>query len=278
LAQGFKQKRKEIKEKIREEQDSEKANVDELMKQITALNKDAEAQRATIETQYRQEMQQKINRFEMNMANEQEQQELLKKEKDEAVVRGQQEYDQIVTQNDQHTEHVTLEFEQALENLEKQRQEVAQEKHGLKEEFNGWEVKISRDLAFEIGRREYEAQRQREIEKEETAVLIEKSEAAESEQNSRTQSVNTGKEGLLKQTQAVADLKEKIMKAKHEKQQLQTELAERKESINEKQIKIEELTNKNITLEKHRQLVRDRIADRKKELEPKQAKQAKQQD
>jgi predicted nuclease with TOPRIM domain len=104
-----------------------------------------------------------------------------------------------------------------------------------------------------------------------TAALTEKTEGAESDLSQRRQNVNTGREGLLKQTQAVAELKEKIMKAKHEKQQLQTELAERKDSINEKQIKIEELTNKNITLEKHRQLVRDRIADRKKELEPKLA-------
>jgi chromosome segregation ATPase len=103
--------------------------------------------------------------------------------------------------------------------------------------------------------------------------LCEKSEAADTELNARRRDVAQGREGLMKQTQTVAELKDKIMKAKHEKQQLQTELAERKESINEKQIKIEELTNKNITLEKHRQLVRDRISDRKKELEPKQAKQ-----
>jgi hypothetical protein len=49
--QGFKQKRKEIKNNIKEEQDSEKANVKELEKQIAALNEDAEAQRITLETQ-----------------------------------------------------------------------------------------------------------------------------------------------------------------------------------------------------------------------------------
>jgi WD40 repeat protein len=273
MSQGFKQKRKEIKEKIKEEQASEQANADELMKQITALNEDAEAQRTTIETQYKQEMQQKMLRFEMNMANEQEQQEQLKKEKEEAAIRGQEEYDRVVAENNRHTEQITLEFEQTLADLEQQRTAVGAEKDALKEEFNQWEVAIGRELAFEIGKREYEAQQQRELEKVQTAVLIEKSEAADSELNVRRQNVTTGREGLLKQTQLVAELKDKIMKAKNDKEQLQKELTERKDSINEKQIKIEELTNKNITLEKHRQLVRDRIADRKKELEPKLAKQ-----
>jgi hypothetical protein len=165
LAQGFKQKRKEIKEKIREEQDSERANADELMKQITALNEDAEAQRATIEMQYKQEMQQNTNHFQANMAIEQEQQELLKEEKEQAIARGQQEYERLVAENNRHTEQVTLEFEQTLAELERQRSQVAQEKQDLKVEFNEWEVKIGRELAFEIGRREYEAQKQTEAEK-----------------------------------------------------------------------------------------------------------------
>jgi hypothetical protein len=273
LKQGFKQKRKEIKDKIKEEQDSEKANVEELEKQIAALNEDAEAQRGTIETQFRQESQQKTARFEMNIANEQEQQEVLKREKEEAALRGEEEYNRLVAENDLHAHQFTEECDQAIAKMEQQRAEVRAEKHQIKVEFNDWEVRLGRELAFEIGKREYEAQLQREIEKEQTAILVEKSDAADAELNIRRSNVNQGREGLIKQTQAVADLKDKIMKAKHEKQQLQTELAERKESINEKQIKIEELTNKNITLEKHRQLVRDRITDRKKELEPKQAKQ-----
>ena len=273
LKQGFKQKRKEIKGKIREEQEVEKANVEELTKQIQALNEDANAQLMTIETQYKQEMQQKMNRFEMNMANEQEQQEQLGREKEEAAIKGQEEYDRIIEENQRNTEQITTEFEQNLADLEAQRQQVAAEKKALKEEFNEWEVEIGRDLAFEIGKREYEAQRQREIEKEQTAALIEKSKATEAELQIRRQNVETGKEALQKQRQAVDDLKDKIMKARHEEQQLKRELEERKESINEKQIKIEELINKNTTLEKHRQLVRDRIADRKKELEPKLAKQ-----
>ena len=273
LKQGFKQKRKEIKEKVREEQDAEKANIEELTKQIAALNEDANAQRLTIETQFKQEMQQKMTRFEMNMANEQEQQEQLGKEKEEAAVRGQQEYDQMMEENRQNTEQITRDFERNLEDLESSRQQVAAEKKALKEDFNEWEVGIGRDLAFEIGKREFEAQKQREIEKEQTAALIEKNKATEAELQIRRQNVEAGREALQKQQQAVAELSDKIMKAKHEKQQLQRELEERKESINEKQIKIEELINKNTTLEKHRQLVRDRIADRKKELEPKIAKQ-----
>jgi WD40 repeat protein len=176
LSQGFKQKRKEIKEKIKEEQASEQANADELLKQITALNEDAEAQRATIETQYRQEMQQKVARFEMNMENEQEQQAMLKQEKEDAAERGRKEYERVVTENNDHTEQVTVEFEQALAALEKERAEVGMEKHGLKQEFNEWEVRIGRELAFEIGKREYEAQLQRRIEQAQTDVLKKKSE------------------------------------------------------------------------------------------------------
>jgi hypothetical protein len=44
LKQGFKQKRKQIKNNIKEEQDSEKADVEGLKKQIAALTDDAEAQ------------------------------------------------------------------------------------------------------------------------------------------------------------------------------------------------------------------------------------------
>jgi SMC interacting uncharacterized protein involved in chromosome segregation len=90
--------------------------------------------------------------------------------------------------------------------------------------------------------------------------------------NIRRSSASQGREGLVEQTQAVADLKNKIMKAKHENSNSgRTRRA--KKSINEKQIKIKEPTNKNIALEKHRQFVRERITERKKELEPKQAKQ-----
>jgi predicted nucleic acid-binding Zn-ribbon protein len=81
---------------------------------------------------------------------------------------------------------------------------------------------------------------------------VEESDTVDAELNIRRSNVNQGREGSIKQTQAVADLKDKITKAKHTKQQLQAELAGRKESINEKEIKIEELTSKNITFEKHR--------------------------
>jgi peptidoglycan hydrolase CwlO-like protein len=59
LKQDLKQNWKEIKDKIKEEQDSEKANVEELEKKIAALTEDVEAQRGSIETQIRQESQQK---------------------------------------------------------------------------------------------------------------------------------------------------------------------------------------------------------------------------
>jgi hypothetical protein len=47
---------------------------------------------------------------------------------------------------------------------------------------------------------------------------VEKSDTVDAELNIRHSNVNQGREGLIKQTQAVADLKDKIMKAKHKKQ------------------------------------------------------------
>jgi hypothetical protein len=90
LKQDFKQKRKEIKDKIKEEQYSEKANVGELEKKTEALADDVEAQRGSLETQFRQESQQKNARSEMNIENEQEQQKGLKREKEESALRGEE--------------------------------------------------------------------------------------------------------------------------------------------------------------------------------------------
>jgi hypothetical protein len=99
--------------------------------------------------------------------------------------------------------------------MEQQRAEVLAEKHRRKVEFTEWEVRVGRDLAFEIGKREYEAQRQREIEKEQIAILVEKSDATDAELNIRRSNVNQRREGLINQIQAVPDLENKIMKAKH---------------------------------------------------------------
>jgi hypothetical protein len=90
LEQRFKQKRKEITNNIKQEQKSDKADVEELEKQIAAFTDEADAQRGTIETQLRQESQQKNAGLEMNIENEQEQQEILKREKEEAALRGEE--------------------------------------------------------------------------------------------------------------------------------------------------------------------------------------------
>jgi hypothetical protein len=161
----------------------------------------------------------------MNMADKQ-----LKVEKEEVVVRGQHEYERIAIENNEHTEQIERKFEH-------------QKKHALKEEFNEWEVGIGH---------EDELQQQCEAEKEQTAALIEKTEAVDAEPAVRRQNLSIGKEGRLKHTHAVAELTDMIMKAKHEKRELETEFAMGKKSIIEKHIKIEDLMAKNIKLKKHR--------------------------
>jgi hypothetical protein len=89
--------------------------------------------------------------------------------------------------------------------MEQQRAEVPAEKHQIKTEFNEWEVQIGPELALEIGKWEYEAPLQREIEKEQTAILVEKPDAVDGELNIMRSKVNQGREEPIKQTQAVAD-------------------------------------------------------------------------
>lgn len=272
LTQGFKQKRQELKQKFVEEQKSEIANVEELKKQIAAMNEDAEAQCSQIETQFKQMMQQKQARFEMKIMNEKEQEEQLKQETADSEQKMREEFERIIKENDNKVQEIKDDYERKLAEIDEQMVQVNEEKKQLKVEFNDWDVKINRELAFEIGKREFEALQQREKEAEKTASLLEKNKAIEVQLNNHKQNVEQGKEGLMKQQQTVNDLKEKIEKARQEKSQLSRELEERKESINEKQLHIEELTNLNQNLEKHRQLIRTRINGWKKQLEPMQAK------
>jgi hypothetical protein len=85
---------------IKREPVSEKANVEDWTKRITALNVDAEGPRMNVNTQFEQETQQKKNRIDMNRANKQEQQEQLKADEEEAAVRGQKEFNKLVAENE----------------------------------------------------------------------------------------------------------------------------------------------------------------------------------
>jgi hypothetical protein len=90
--------------------------------------------------------------FDMKMDNERERQQQLIKEKDDVAVRGKAEFDRIAAENDRHTVQINEEFERTLADIEAQRAQ----KHQLKEQFNEWEVKVGRELAFDVRKPEYE--------------------------------------------------------------------------------------------------------------------------
>lgn len=273
LAQRFKQQRENRKEKYADEEKADKRNIEELDKEIDAVNQEAQSQREQLETTFKEALKSKQTKFEMNMQNEKEQQEMLQKEIEETNIRGEEALKALQEKNEQNTKQIDEEFQKNLRDLEEEEKRVKAENLQIEQEFDEWEVKMERELAFEIGKREFEAQQKRAVEKEQTQALKEKSKKTEAELIKRKQNVETGKDGLNKQIQAVDDLKDKIRKAKQQRETLIRDIAERKKSIDENQIHIEELTNQNQNLDKHRQLIRDRISAWKKQLEPMQAKQ-----
>ncbi|OHS96012.1 hypothetical protein TRFO_10184 [Tritrichomonas foetus] len=269
----FKQQRIARKEKYADEEKADLANIAELEKEIEAVNEEAKAQRQNLEMTFQEALQSKKTKFEMNIQNEKEQQEMLKKEIEETNVRGEQALKELQEKNKQNAEQIEIDFQNNLADLESQEKQIKKEKQQLKEEFNEWEVKMERELAFEIGKREFESQQKRAVEKEQTQILKEKSKQTEADLMKSKQAVETGMDSLKKQMQAVDDIKDRIRKAKQQKETLIRDIAERKKSIDENQIHIEDLTNQNQNLDKHRQLIRDRISEWKKQLEPMQAKQ-----
>lgn len=273
LRQRYKQQRQNRKEKYEDEEKADQANITELDKEIEAVNEEATAQRENLKLTFEEQLQSKKTKFEMNIQNEKEQQEMLRKEIEEANIKGNEALKALQEKNKQDAEQIERDFKKNLEDLEMEEKRIKAEKKQIKQEFNEWEVQMERDLSFEIGKREFEAQQKRAIEKEQTQILKEKSKKTEAELEKRKKNVETGEDGLKKQMQAVDDLKDKIRKAKQQKETLIRDIAERKKSIDENQVHIEELTNQNQNLDKHRQLIRDRIGAWKKQLEPMQAKQ-----
>jgi hypothetical protein len=82
----------------------------------------------------------------MNIENEQEQQKVLKREKEDAALRGEEEYNQVIAENDRHANQFTQECDQAITKMEQQCAEVRAGKHRIKVKFNEWEVRIGREL------------------------------------------------------------------------------------------------------------------------------------
>ena len=88
LAQRFKQQRENRKEKYADEEKADKRNIEELYKEIDAVNQEAKSQREQLETTFKEALKSKQTKFEMNMQNEKEQQEMLQKEIEETDARG----------------------------------------------------------------------------------------------------------------------------------------------------------------------------------------------
>lgn len=272
LQQGYIQKLKEFKEKFQAEQAAEDASVNALRAQIDAMEDDARATIQAIEAQFRQEELQRENRFKMSIENEREQQEQLRKEIEEVTQEWDKRHSELVAENNRKRDQMVIDNDREIEELNRQTALVIEEKKKMIAEFDEWEVQQGSELAFEIGKREFEAMKQRKLELEQNAILEERRKNAEVLLEEIKQNVAASSANLNKKVAEVQQKQAVITAENHLKEQRIHELKELKHNIEEKESRIEELTKQNSNLEKHKQLLNDRIADWKKKLEPNLAK------
>lgn len=272
LNQGFEQSIKTIQEKFAAEQAAENQNMAALEQQIEQMNQEACEQIQATNKRFANEEEQKLKRFEMSKENEMNQQEQLKLDIEEARKEWDEKLKKAIAANQASREEAERKFQEQLRSLAEETQRVQEEKNAMIEEYDKWEIERSRELAFEIGKREFEALQLRKEELKKSAELEQQSKRMEEQLKEAKAAEADARDKLNKKAAEVAGKQTDIAQARHLKETRIHELKELKHNLEEKDARIDELTKQNSNLEKHKQLLNDRIADWNKKLEPDQAK------
>ena len=272
INQSFAQKLKEIKEKFKAEEQAEKQNLKTLEDQISQMNEEAKTAIETIQKQNAAEEEQKAKRFAMSKENEKNQQEQLKKDIEVAKEEWARKVQEATEEHQRYREELERKNEQQIQELRQQTSQVIAEKQKLIEEFDQWEVEQGNELAFETGKREFEALKLREKELKANAKLEAESKKMDEQLKAAKQAEQSAKAQLQTQMAEVATLQQQIAAATHQRDTHTNELKELRNNLDEKNAKIEELKKNNSNLSKHKQLLVDRINEWNKKLEPNQAK------